>query len=421
MPSLCLYFQVHQPYRLYPYHYFDIEAKENYFDDEKNRKILNKVSDKCYLPSNEIFLELIHKYEGKFRLSLSLSGLVLEQFEKYRPDVLHSFQRLSATNCVEFLSETFAHSLSSVYSEQEFIRQIEKHKEIIYKYFGKKTEVFRNTELIYHNKIAQIIEKLGYKAMLSEGSERFLQDRSPNHIYRAKETKNLKLLLKNYKLSDDIAFRFSDKQSGFYPLDSTKFSRWIHQLNGNAEVINLFMDFETFGEHQWKESGIFDFLKNLPGAILKNKEFDFRTPNECIETYPERGVYDVPEYLSWADTERDLSAWISNDLQKESIKKLYQLEEKVMITGNQQILQKFEYFQASDHFYYMCTKFWNDGDVHKYFSPYDSPYEAYIYFMNAISDFEMRLDRYYQEGGYSDKSVQKENSNPQASIITLSN
>ena len=420
MPSVCIYFQVHQPIRLRKYSYFNIRNNDQYFDDKKNIEILNKVSEKCYLPTNQILNKLIEENNGKFKISYSISGILIEQLEKHRKDVLDSFIQLSSTGCVEFLSETYAHSLSSVYSEKEFIKQIEKQNDIINKYFNQTPKVFRNTELIYKNEIGEVISKLGFKAMLCEGTEKFLGKRTPNHIYNS-STSDLKLLLKNYKLSDDIAFRFSNKDSGFYPLTTEIFSNWIHKLNGNAEVINLFMDYETFGEHQWKHTGIFDFLKKLPSEILKNPEFNFKTPSECIEFYPTRGEYDVPEYLSWADTERDLSAWISNVLQTEALRKLYALEKKVNLTDNDYFIKQFEQLQTSDHFYYMCTKFWNDGDVHKYFSPFESPYEAYIYFMNCITDFTLRIDEYLTENNYSTRSVQIENGYPQASVIKATN
>ena len=414
MPSVCLYFQIHQPYRIRKYTYFDIGNNNNYFDDQKNKDILNKVSEKCYLPANEILTHLIKKSEGKFKICLSFSGIVLEQFETYRPDVLKSFQKLVSTGAVELLTETYAHSLSCIFSESEFIRQVEKHKQYIKRLFNKTPKIFRNTELIYQNKIGKFAEEHGFDGILCEGAERFLGNKNPNHIYHPPETNHIKLLLKNYRLSDDIAFRFSDKDSGLFPLTAEKFSGWLHKMNGNAEVINLFMDYETFGEHQWQETGIFEFLMQLPDLVLEHPEFDFKTPSECISEYPSKGIYDVPEYMSWADTERDLSAWMSNELQVEALRKIYSVEEKISKTKNPELKKQFEYFQTSDHFYYMCTKFWNDGDVHKYFSPYDSPYEAYIHFMNAFSDFNARLNEKISTTAYSDKSNKKEISYPSA-------
>lgn len=405
MPSVCFYFQVHQPFRIKRYSFFDIGKDHFYEDDEKNRWVLNKVSDKCYLKTNQKMLELIKRHKGKFRISYSLSGTVIEQFEIYRPDVLKSFIELSKTGCVEFLSETYYHSLSFLYSKKEFRRQVEMHDECIKKYFGQTPKVFRNTELIYNNELASFIEKMGYKGILCEGVDRLLGTRTPNFVYSPKGTRKIKALLKNYRLSDDIAFRFSDKSWTEWPLKAEKYASWIHKVAGNGEVINLFMDYETFGEHQWESTGIFDFLDKLPEEIMKHPDFDFKTPSEVIEAYPAREVYDAPEFTSWADAERDLSAWLSNNIEKEAMRRIYSLEKKVMDTGNQDLIEMWGKMQTSDHFYYMCTKFWSDGDVHKYFSPYDSPYEAYIFYMNAFSDFESTIRNYNKEAKPKKKAV----------------
>jgi alpha-amylase len=392
MPSVCFYFQVHQPYRIKRYSFFDIGHDHFYEDDEKNRLILNKVSDKCYLPANQTMLELIKKHKGKFKISYSLSGTLIEQLETYRPDVLKSFIDLSKTGCVEFLSETYYHSLAFIYSKDEFIRQVKMHDEKILKYFGQKPKVFRNTELIYNNTIASYVEEMGFKGILCEGVDKILSGRTPNYVYKPKGCTKIKALLKNYSLSDDIAFRFSDVNWNEFPLTADKFAGWVHKIAGNGEVLNLFMDYETFGEHQWASTGIFDFLSHLPAEIMKHKDFNFLTPSEVIDKYPARDEYDVKDYTSWADAERDLSAWLSNSMEQEAAKRLYALEKKVMESGDKDIIQTWGKLQTSDHFYYMCTKFWSDGDVHKYFSPYDSPYDAYIYFMNVYSDFEATLD-----------------------------
>ncbi|MFI5218835.1 MAG: glycoside hydrolase family 57 protein [Bacteroidia bacterium] len=397
MPSICFYFQVHQPFRIKRYSFFDIGKDHFYEDDEKNRWVLNKVSDKCYLKANAKMLELIKRHKGKFRISYSLSGTVMEQFETYRPDVLKSFVELSKTGCVEFLSETYYHSLSYIYSKKEFKRQVEEHDKLIKKYFGQTPKVFRNTELIYNNDLAQFISKMGFNGILCEGVDRLLKDRTPNFVYAPKGTKKIKALLKNYSLSDDIAFRFSDKNWKEFPLNADKYAGWIHKVAGNGEVINLFMDYETFGEHQWENTGIFEFLDRLPAEIMKHPDFDFKTPSEVIEAYPVRDTYDVPDFTSWADAERDLSAWLSNNIEKEAFRRIYSLEKKVISSGNQDLIDTWGKLQTSDHFYYMCTKFWSDGDVHKYFSPYDSPYEAYIYYMNAYSDFEHTVNNLPKE------------------------
>ena len=349
---------------------------------------MNKVADKCYIPTNKKMLELIQRHEGKFRISYSISGTAIEQFEKYRPDVLELFIELSKTGCVEFLSETYAHSLSFLFSKPEFIRQIKKHTEVIRKHFGQTPKVFRNTELIYNNELAAFIENLGYSGIICEGVDRLLGYRSSNFLYQPVSTTKIKALLKNYRLSDDIAFRFSDKNWIEFPLTADKFKHWVHSIAGNGETVNLFMDYETFGEHQWESTGIFDFLNHLPGEILQHPDFDFKTPSEVVALYPARGEYDAHNFISWADTERDLSAWLSNSMQQEAIKRIYSLEKEIHSCENQDLLKIWERFQTSDHFYYMCTKFWNDGDVHKYFSPFDSPYDAYMFYMNAFSDLE---------------------------------
>ena len=392
MPSVCFYFQVHQPYRIKKYSFFDIGNDHFYEDEEKNIAVLNKVSEKCYLKTNRKILELIHRHQGKFKVSYSLSGMLIEQLERYRPDVLESFIDLSKTGCVEFLSETYNHSLSFLFSKNEFRRQVEKHAEKIEQHFGQTPKIFRNTELIYNNELAVFIENMGYKGIICEGVDHLLGGRSPNFLYQPVGTNKIKALLKNYRLSDDIAFRFSDRGWNEFPLTADKFNTWVHNVAGNGEVINLFMDYETFGEHQWESTGIFDFLDHLPSQILRHPDFNFKTPSEIIATYPARDNYDAHAFISWADMERDLSAWLSNSMQQEAMNKIFSLEEKIISTGTPELIDIWEKLQTSDHFYYMCTKFWSDGDVHKYFSPYDSPYDAYIYYMNVFSDLENSLN-----------------------------
>lgn len=391
MPSICFYFQVHQPFRINNYSFFDIGNSHPYENEDQNKEILNKVSEKCYLKANQKMLELIRRHEGKFKISYSLSGTAIEQFEKYRPDVLESFIELSKTGCVEFLAETYAHSLSFIYSKKEFKRQVEKHGNLIKKHFNQSPTVFRNTELIYNNELASYVEEMGYKGILCEGVDRILGNRSPNFLYSPVGSRTFKLLLKNYRLSDDIAFRFSDKGWKEFPLTSDKFTHWVHSVAGAGETVNLFMDYETFGEHQWESTGIFNFLDQLPSKILEHPDFDFKTPSEVIDSYLARDVYDAHHFTSWADTERDLSAWLSNSMQKESLRRIYSLEDEILATRDPELLRVWERLQTSDHYYYMCTKFWNDGDVHKYFSPFDSPYDAYMHFMNIFSDLECSL------------------------------
>ncbi len=391
MPSVCFYFQLHQPHRLKEFSFFDIGRSHNTENESLNIEILHKVADKSYIPANHIMLELIKKHKKKFRIAYSISGILLEQFEKHRPDVIESFKALAKTGCVEFLAETYYHSLSSLYSKEEFTRQVEMHTAKIEKLFKQKPTVFRNTELIYSNELANTVQHMGFKGILCEGVEWILNGRSPHFVYSPPANKNIKVLLRNYTLSDDIAFRFSNTSWNEHPLTAQKFARWINSYVTSADCINLFMDYETFGEHQWAGSGIFDFLKHLPEEILKKKGFDFKTPSEIIDTYAAKGDFDAQNNISWADTERDLSAWLSNSMQSEALSKLYMLEDPVKKINNNDLLEKWSRLQTSDHFYYMCTKHWSDGEVHKYFSPFNSPYDAYIYFINALADLEISI------------------------------
>jgi alpha-amylase len=396
MPSICFYFQVHQPFRLKHYDCFKIGHDHSYEDERKNQEILDRVSTKCYLAANRTMLSLIKRYKGKFRIAYSISGTALEQMEIYRPDVLRSFQDLAKTGCVEFLSETYYHSLSFLYSKTEFIRQVGKHKEKIEELFGQTPTVFRNTELIYNNEIANFVSSLGFNGIACEGLDHVLGFRSPNFLYNPPRNNNIISLLKNYKLSDDIAFRFSNKDWKEWPLTAPKFAHWVHQTAGNGETINLFMDYETFGEHQWPETGIFDFLSHVPHEIFKHADFTFKTPSEVIAEYPARGEYDVHHLSSWADIERDLSAWLGNSLQHDAMERIYGLEKRIKETNDDRMIDTWAKLLTSDHFYYMCTKYWNDGDVHKYFSHYNTPYDAYINFMNVVTDLEHVLEVKYE-------------------------
>jgi alpha-amylase len=389
MTSVCFYFQIHQPFRLKEYTFFQIGEDHSYEYEEKNALLLNRIAEKCYLPTNKLILKLIKKYKGKFKVTFSISGCAIEQFAKYRPDVLVSFQKLAQTKCVEFLAETYYHSLSFLYSQSEFERQVRKHSNKIYSLFGKYPKVFRNTELIYSNDLAQVIEKLGFEGVLCEGVDRLLGGRNRSLLYRAKNAQKVKCLLKNYVLSDDIAFRFSDKNWSEYPLSAEKFAHWISKTDNGS--VNLFLDYETFGEHQRKETGIFSFLEQLPELILASKDMDFKTPSDLLHELPIGDEYDVPEPVSWADEARDLSAWLENKMQQEAVKKIYSLEDKVIKSNNEQLIETWGKLQTSDHFYYMSTKYQDDGQVHAYFSPYDSPFDAYINYMNILSDFEQRL------------------------------
>ncbi|HLB74509.1 MAG TPA: glycoside hydrolase family 57 protein [Sedimentisphaerales bacterium] len=392
MPSVCFYFQVHQPLRLRHYTVFD--SNHQYFDDFKNASVCRKVANKCYLPANRLILELIRRFEGRFKVAYSITGVLLEQLQHYSPEVLSTFDALAQTGCVEFLGETYYHSLSFLYSRNEFITQVNKHCETIEQLFGQKPRVFRNTELIYNNELACLIEAMGqFDGIITEGADHILGHRSPNFLYKPKNCRHVKLLLKNYSLSDDIAFRFSNRDWPEWPLTAEKFARWISDVNGNGNVVNLFMDYETFGEHQWEDTGIFNFVRNLPEKILEHPDNNFKTPSDVIESYRPVDTVAVPHIISWADTERDLSAWLGNAMQSNAIHELYRLEKQIKSTGDAKIISDWRKLQASDHFYYMCTKYFADGDVHKYFNPYDSPYDSYINFMNVLDNLQSRCSK----------------------------
>ena len=389
--SICLYFQVHQPNRLRQYRFFDIGKNSHYYDDFTNRTILRRIAQKCYLPMNELILQQIEEQKGAFKVAFSITGTALEQFDRYCPEVLDSFKKLAATGCVEFLSETYYHSLSSLASESEFKHQVAKHKEAIEKYFGVTPTTFRNTELIYSDSIANMVGDLGFKTILTEGAKHVLGWQSPNYLYKATTKKNQKLLLRNSGLSDDIAFRFSNKGWENWPLTTDKFVSWLK--SGDGEIVNLFMDYETFGEHQAASTGIFDFMKYLPAAVLADGEFEFVTPARAARKHKPVAPLCIPDAISWADEERDTSAWLGNELQNEAFNKLYSLSEKLAILNDAELWSDFGHLQESDHFYYMCTKFFSDGAVHKYFNPYDTPFEAFINYMNVLSDFMLRVDQ----------------------------
>ena len=408
MSSICFYFQVHQPARLQHYTVFDNHT--NYFDDYKNASICRKVANKCYLPTNRLLLDVIKRFDGKFRIAYSITGSLLEQLENYSPEVISTFDALARTGCVEFLAETYYHSLSFLYSRDEFAEQIDKHVNTIKHYFGQTPKVFRNTELIYNNDLASHIESMDlFDAIITEGADHILGYRSPNFVYQPVGCEKIKLLLKNYSLSDDIAFRFSNRAWAQWPLTAEKFANWVNNVNGNGNVVNLFMDYETFGEHQWEDTGIFNFMKHLPEEILKHPDNDFKTPSEVVQSYDSVGTIDVPHIISWADTERDLSAWLGNAMQSNAIHELYRIEKQIKQTGDVKLLSDWRKLQTSDHFYYMCTKYFADGDVHKYFNPYDSPYESYINFMNVLDNLQRRCTEKSVGGATNIKIVEAKN------------
>ena len=394
--AIVLYLHVHQPYRIRHYTVFDTAVNHDYFDaayedQESNERILKKVAEKSYLPTNAKLLKLLNDSPG-FKLSLSITGTVIEQLEKWSPEGLQSFKDLMATNRVEIVAETYHHSLAFFYSRAEFEMQVDMHRKKVQEVFGQTPQVFRNTELCYNNEVAMWADRAGYKGVLAEGWDPILNWRSPNFVYRPIYTDNIRLLMKNYKLSDDIAFRFGDREWNEWPLTADKFARWLSE-DPNATNFNLFMDYETFGEHQWSESGIFEFLGHLPSEWLKTEGNAFMTVSEIIDNFQPVDQIDVPNTITWADTERDLSAWLGNGMQTGSIQALYDLQDKIIGTGDFALIEDWRKLQTSDHFYYMCTKYFNDGDIHAYFSPYETPYEAYINFMNAFHDLKFRLSQ----------------------------
>jgi alpha-amylase len=354
---------------------------------------MRKVAQKCYLPANQIFLDLIKEYGSQFKIAYSISGVALDQFEMYAPDVLESFQKLVDTGNVEILSETYSHSLVSLKHREDFERQVNMHKNKVKQVFGVEPTVFRNTELIYSDQIGGYIADMGYKGMITEGAKHILGWKSPNYLYCNAVNPKLKVLLKNFKLSDDIAFRFSNRGWDEFPLSTEKFVGWLNALDSKEETVNLFMDYETFGEHQWEETGIFHFLRALPHAVFKYSDYTFSTPSELVKFCDPVGTMHVPYPISWADEERDLTAWLGNELQDEAFNNLYNLYDKVKEVDKPDMWKDWMYLQTSDHFYYMCTKWFSDGDVHKYFNPYDSPYEAFVNYMNILSDFIIRLEK----------------------------
>ncbi len=383
MPNVTFYFEVHQPFRLR--RVFSFGDSGDFIDTEKNKEIFNKVADKCYVPATKTLLALIKEYP-EFKVSFSMTGSFLEQAESFRPDVISLFKEIVDTGNVELLDETYYHSLSFLINKDEFIAQVEKHRDAMKKYFDFKPTVFRNTEAMYSNEVADLSAKMGYKGVLAEGWDGVLGWRSPNYIYTP-PSKSTSVLLRNYKLSDDIAFRFSSRNWSEWPLTAEKYADWIK--NNEGDTVNLFMDYETFGEHQWQDTGIFDFLERLPEQLIK-RGIGFNSVSETAAKKPV-GYIDVPNIMSWADLDRDLSAWLGNKMQDAAFAKLCSLREAVLSSGNKDLIRKWRILQTSDNFYYMCTKWFADGDIHKYFNAYNSPYIAYINYMNILSSLEKEL------------------------------
>jgi alpha-amylase len=395
MSQVCWYFQIHQPWRLRPYSLFDIGSSHDYFStdsslDFANEQVFRKVAAKSYRPMFLLLAELLAQYPS-FRFTLSLSGVVIEQFQQYAPDLLLILQSMVKTGQVEILGETYYHSLASIFSPAEFKRQVQQHTALIEKLFQIKPRVFRNTELVYTNNIAEQVKKLGFRGMLAEGADRVLQGRPATRLYHSPQS-HLPLLLKHYQLSDDVAFRFSQQSWAGWPLTAEKYEHWLTAPFGSDELINLFMDFETFGEHQWEAEGIFLFFRQLIGLLVQNSAVKMVTPSEVVAKMKPQDVFSSETPVSWADVDRDLTAWVGNPLQYDVTRVLYELEDQVIVSQNKQLIEDWRRLQTSDHFYYMCTKWASDGDVHAYFSPYGSPYDAYVNYNNVLADMKMQLE-----------------------------
>lgn len=400
--GIVFYLHVHQPFRVRKYSIFDTAQKHDYFSesdasDRNNERVFRKVLEKSYMPMNQLLEKLLREYPD-FKVSLSITGTFIEQALRWAPDILESFRRLVASGRVEIVGETYYHSLAFFYSREEFERQVKMHREKIEELFGTTPQVFRNTELAYNNDLGVWADKRGYKAILAEGWDPVLAGRSANFVYRPPAAQRTKLLLKNYKLSDDIAFRFSDKDWSKWPLNTDEYIEWINTSLESADIVNLFMDYETFGEHQWKDTGIFTFFEQFVAQWLKNEDRTFYTTSEAADTFDAVDEVSMPQTVTWADTERDLTAWLGNAMQTEALRYIYALEQDILLTNDEELLADWRKLQTSDHVYYMCTKWFSDGDVHAYFSPYESPYDAFLYFMNALRDVRYRLMAYHHGG-----------------------
>ena len=397
MRAICLYLHIHQPVRYRQYSIFEVGNNSNYYQDDyngrqSNQRIFEKVSAKSYRPMLNL-LEKNMKAHPEFKVSFSITGTWLEQAEAWAPDLIAQIRRMVASGQVEIVGETYYHSLAFFYDRAEFEDQVYMHAHKIHQLFGIAPRAFRNTEFAYNDQLAHWAESQGYEVILAEGWDKILGYRSPNYVYRPSGCQNLKLLLKNYRLSDDIAFRFSDHSWKEWPLTVKKYQNWLDMdcLQGN--LINLFMDFETFGEHQWADTGIFDFMDKLINSWLSEYDNKFLTISEAANISEPNGEISMPETVTWADTERDLSAWLSNSMQTSAMQDLYDLRSKIIATNDTRLISDWRYLTTSDHPYSMCTKYWHDGDVHAYFSAYASPYESYMYFMNVLRDIEYRLKK----------------------------
>ena len=395
MRAICLYLHMHQPIRYREYSIFDVGNNSNYYNDhfdgrQSNERIFKKVTEKSYRPMLNLLWRKMQKHPD-FKISLSITGTWLEQAERWAPELIDQIRQMVNSGQVEIIGETYYHSLAFFYDLAEFEQQVDLHSAKIQELFGVTPQAFRNTELAYNDELARWAESKGYHVILAEGWDKILGWRSPNHVYRPAGCEHLKLLLKNYRLSDDIAFRFSNRNWRAWPLTVAKYQNWIDLdcLRGN--LINLFMDFETFGEHQWKETGIFDFMDHFIDSWLAEYENKFVTVSESADLYEPADEISMPETITWADTERDLSAWASNAMQGSATDDLYHLRQSILATHDSALIADWRRLTTSDHVYSMCTKYWHDGDVHAYFSAYASPYESFMYYMNVLRDIEYRL------------------------------
>ncbi|MFZ4455303.1 MAG: glycoside hydrolase family 57 protein [Bacteroidales bacterium] len=396
MKTICFYFQIHQPFRLKRYRFFDIGSDHYYYDDFNNEAIISRIAERSYRPALQTLADMIESSGKKFKAAFSISGVALEQMEIHTPEVIESLKTLAKTGCIEFLSETYAHSLSSLYDEVEFERQVKLHSEKIQNLFGQTPTVFRNTELIFSDEIGEKIYRMGYKGVMTEGAKHILGWKSPNFVYNCASAPKLKVLMRNFRFSDDISFRFSNHGWSEFPLTADKYIDWIANTDENEPVVNLFMNFDTFGEFQTRDSGIFNFLKALP-KCAENRKITFSTPGEIVKNIKAVDSIHVLHNISWADEERDTSAWLGNRLQKDAADKLYSISERVRLSKDRRLMQDWNYLQASDHFYYMSTKHSSDGAVHSHFSPYDTPFDAFTNYMNVLGDFMKRVAAQFPE------------------------
>lgn len=390
--TLCFYFQIHQPVRLRRYRFFDIGKRHDYFDEYVNRSTIRRITEKCYLPMNHLIMDLIKRYGTNFKVSFSISGSALEQFALHAPEVIESFKELAKTGSVEFLAETYAHSLASLSDTDEFERQVQRHTAKMEELFGQKPVTLRNSSLIYSDQIGERVAAMGFESMLTDGAKHVLGWKSPNFVYTNVMNPRLKLLLKNSRLSDDLTLRFSDHSWHEWPLTADKYARWLKDSTQDSEIVNLFMNYETFGENQLAETGIFEFMRSLPEYIFSTTDFEFLTPSEAVKKHQPVAPLHVPYPISWADEEKDITGWLGNELQNEAFEELFKMQPKVETLNDPELNEDYSRLQASDHFYYMRTKLFSDNDYHRYVSPYETPYEAFINYMNVLSDFVARVE-----------------------------